>query len=232
MIPDRDRVGAVLGLVGVAGNVVGVAALGGVAGAYRPGQLAAWAEGALAHPAASVASAVAFTVGLLALAGWAQALRRRLPGPLAPLAGAAMAAGALVNAAGTLAPAVLVLHVAPACGEGGCAPVARALLGATLSLDALFNLAFGAGLALAGLGLWRAGRRALGGLGLAAGLAAVPVSAQIALEPAADLLALAGPLWLAFVVATSVALWRGQGAAVAVTVTVTHDELRGHARAR
>jgi hypothetical protein len=225
---DRDRLGAALGVVGVVGNVVGVAALRDVEGAYRPGGLGAWAESALAHPGASVASAVAFTVGLLALAGWAAALGRRLGGPLAPLAAGAMAAGAILNAAGTLTPAVLVLHVAPACGDGACVAVARALLGVTLSLDALFNLAFGAGLALAGWSLWRVGRRpALGGLGLAAGLATLPVAGQLVWDPAARLLAVAGPLWLAFVLVASVLLWGGRAERVA-----REDELRGVAGTR
>ena len=229
MSGDRDRLGAALGAVGVLGNVVGVAALGGVEGAYKPSGIAAWSVGALAHPGASVASAVAFTVGLLALAGWALALGRRLRGPAAALAPGAMVAGAVVNAAGTLAPAVLVLHVAPACAEAGegCAPVARALLGLTLSLDALFNLSFGAGMALAGLCLWREGRRPLlGSLGVAAGLATIPVAGQVAWQGAAVWLAVAGPLWLAFVAATSALLWRG----------MTHrepvqEELHGVARA-
>lgn len=212
MPPARDRLGAALGVLGVAGNVLGVAALGGVEGAYRPGQLDAWATGTLAHPTASVLSAAAFTVGLLALSGWAWALGRRLPGRYGPLAAGAMAVGAVVNAAGTLTPAVLALHVAPACagaGAAACGPAARALLGLTLSLDALFDLAFGAGLALAGGALWRAGRRGLGGLGLAAGLATIPVAGQVAWEAAARWLAVAGPLWLAFVLAASAALWAG-----------------------
>jgi len=228
MSPDYDRLGAALGVVGVAGNVVGVVALNGVEGAYRPDGLGAWAESALAHPGASVASAVAFAVGLLALAGWAAALGRRLRGPAAPLAAGAMVAGAVLDAAGALTPAVLVLHVAPACGAGACVAVARALLGVTLSLDALFNLAFGAGLAMAGWSLWRAGRRpALGGLGIAAGLATIPVAGQLAWEPAARLLAVAGPLWLAFVLATSVLLWGGRTERVA-----REGELRDVARAR
>jgi len=211
MASERERLGAALGLVGVLGNVVGVVALGGVEGAYRPGRLGAWAESALVHPSATVASAVAFTVGLLALAGWAAALGRRIQGPAAPLAAGAMAAGAVFDAAGTLAPAVLVLHVAPACAGADCVPVARALLGLTLSLDALFNLTFGAGLVLAGLCLWREERRpVLGGLGLVAGLATAPVAGQFAWEGAAAWLAVAGPLWLAFVVATSALLWGGR----------------------
>ncbi len=227
MSPDRERLGAALGVVGVVGNVVGVAALHDVEGAYRPGGLGAWAESAMAHPGASVASAVAFTVALLALAGWAAALGRRLGGPLARLAAAAMAVGAVVNAAGTLTPAVLVLHVAPACG-GGCPAVARALLGLTLSLDALFNLAFGAGMALAGWSLWTAGRRpVVGGLGLAAGLASLPVAGQIAWDQAARLLAVAGPLWLGFVLATSALLWRARSERVA-----PEEALRGVAHGR
>ncbi len=228
MSPDRDRLGAALGVVGVLGNVVGVAVLHEVRGAYRPGGLGAWVESAIAHPEASVASAVAFTVGLLALAGWAAALGRRLGGPLAPFAAGAMAVGAIVNAAGTLAPAVLVLHVAPACGDGACVAVARALLGVTLSLDALFNLAFGTGLTMAGWSLWTAGRRpVLGGLGLAAGIASVPVAGQLAWDEAARLLAVAGPLWLGFVLATSVLLWGGRSEPVA-----PEEELRGVAHGR
>lgn len=229
MSSDRDRLGAALGAAGVLGNLVGVAALGGVEGAYKPSGLVAWSASALAHPGASVASAVAFTVGLLALAGWALALGRRLRGPAAALATGAMVVGATVNAAGTLAPAVLVLHVAPACASAreACTPVARALLGLTLSLDALFNLCFGAGMALAGLCLWRAGRRpVLGGLGVAAGLATIPVAGQVAWQGAAAWLAVAGPLWLAFVTATSALLWRG------ITYREpVQEELHGVARA-
>ena len=134
----------------------------------------------------------------------------------------------MLNAAGTLAPAVLVLHVAPACAGEACQPVARALLGATLSLDALFDLAFGAGLLLAGL-LWRSrsGRRVLGGLGLAAGLATLPVAGQLAWERGrAPGWSWPGPLWLAFVLATSVLLWGGRTGSAAAA-----GGARGAARA-
>jgi hypothetical protein len=210
-MPRRDPLGAACGAVGIAGNVLGVWLLGDVPGAYRPGSIDAWAEGTLAHPAAAVASAAAFTLGLAALAGWAWALGRRTRRPLGRAGAAAMVAGALVNAAGTLSPAVLVLHVAPGCAADACLPVARALLGLTLSLDALFNLLFGAGLALAAAALGRAERRPVtGALGIAAGLATVPVSLQLASDAAAAWLAVAGPLWLAFVAATSVLLARGR----------------------
>jgi hypothetical protein len=197
----------------VAGNVAGVVLLVDVPGVYRPEQLDAWAKGALAHPGATAASAAAFVVGLVALAGWALAVGRWVRRPLARAGAAALAAGALLNAAGCVAPAVLVLHVAPSCGADGCLPIARALLGLSLSLDALFNLLLGAGLAAAGASLLAARQRpVLAVLGLAAGIASVPVSLQVVSEDAARWLAVAAPLWLSFIVATSVVLWRGRRA--------------------
>ncbi|HEY6100996.1 MAG TPA: hypothetical protein VIW03_16285 [Anaeromyxobacter sp.] len=203
---------AACAVLGVLGNVVGVAALADVPGAYRAGEIAAWAEGAARNPRATAASAVAFTLGLLALGGWAHLLCRR-GGPLARGGAAAMALGAVLNAAGTIAPLVLVLHVLPGCpGAAACAPVARALLGTTLTLDALFNLLFGAGLAVAAHGLRREGALSPfeGWLGVAAGLATLPVALQFASDPAARWLAVAGPLWLIFVLVS--ALPRRQGA--------------------
>jgi hypothetical protein len=200
----------VLGGIAVAGNVLGVAFLADVPGAYRPASLEAWVAGSLAHPGATAASAVAFVGGLVALAGWALALGRAARRPLARAGAAAVAAGALVNAAGCVAPLVLAIHVAPACAGEPCAAVGRALLGLTLSLDALFNLLLGGGLVALGAALLRAGRPALGALGAAAGLATIPVAGQVAWEAAARLLAVAGPLWLSFVAATSVLLWRGR----------------------
>jgi hypothetical protein len=211
LMPRSDRPGAVAGLAGAAGNLFGVVFLADQPSAYRPGGLDAWAGGALAHPGATVASALSFTLGLIALAAWARAVGRRAGGPLGRAGGTAMSLGAVLNAAACVAPAVLVLHVAPACDPAGCGPVARALLGLTLSFDALFNLIFGAGLGAAALALARRERRpVLGILGAIAGLATVLVSLQVVSDAAARWLAVAGPLWLAWVLATSVLLWRGR----------------------
>jgi hypothetical protein len=200
----------VAGVAGVAGNVLGVAFLVDMPGAYKPGGLDAWAAATLAQPSAAVASAVAFVLGLVALAWWARAMGRRAGGVPGRAGGAAMALGAILNAAGCVAPLVLALHVAPACVAGGCSPVARALLGLTLTLDALFNLLFGAGLAAAALALARRERRpVLGVLGLVAGLFTVAVCLQFVSDAAARWLAVAGPLWLAWVLAGSALLWRG-----------------------
>ncbi len=204
-----DRSGALLGLLGAAGNVAGVAFLWNVPGAYRPDALDRWAEGSAAHPDAAMASAVAFVLGLLALAGWGAAMGRRAATPGARLGGSIVATGAVANAIGCVAPLVLVAHVLPGCRDAACAPVARALLGTTLALDALFNALFGAGLVLTALSLGRAERRpVLAALGVAAGLASLPVSLQVASDAAAGWLAVAAPLWLAFVAATSVLLAR------------------------
>jgi hypothetical protein len=191
-----DRPGAVAGVAGAVGNVLGVLFLADTPGAYRPGGLDAWAAGVAARPGDTVASAIAFTLGLLALAWWARSVGRRAGGLLGRAAGMAMVVGAILNAAGCVAPLVLALHVAPACGAG-CGP------------DALFNLLFGAGLAAAALSLARRERRpVLGLLGLVAGLVTMVVSLQFVSDTAARWLAVAGPLWLAWVLAASALLWR------------------------
>lgn len=193
----------------MAGNVAGVACLWNVPVAYRPTDIDRWAALSLAHPQATVASAVSFILGLVALAGWAAALGRQVDTPWARLGASSIAVGALFNAAGCVTPLVLVSHVLPGCEGAACAPAARALLGVTLSLDALFNLLLGIGLLALGAALWGKGVRALALLGLVAGAASIPVAGQPFSEAAAKLLGVAGPLWLAFVLWSSVRLWRG-----------------------
>jgi hypothetical protein len=205
-----------LGLVAVSGNAAGVALLRDVPSPYRPGDVGAWLAGAHAHPAATVLSSWSFTVGLLALAAFAVLLalaaapRAARPGWL--WAGALLAAGgALLNAAGTLAPAVAVRFVAPPPDPAGEA-VGRALLALTLHLDAHFNLALGGGLVLVNLALgegsgWPRWARALG---ILAGVASLPVSLQAWDDAYARLLAISGPLWLAWIGAVSVrGAWTG-----------------------
>ncbi|MBI5068967.1 MAG: hypothetical protein HZB56_12075 [Deltaproteobacteria bacterium] len=212
MPPARDRAAALLGLLGAAGNVAGVAFLRDVPVAYLPGSLDEWARLSALHPAATAASAVSFVAGLLALAGWALAVGRWAGTRAAGRGAAAAATGAVLNGAGCVAPLVLVLHVLPGCGGEACGPVARALLGVTLSLDALFNLLLGLGLLALGPALWRRGERALGALGLLAGLASVPVALQVASVQAARLLYVAAPLWLLFVLWTSARLFLARAA--------------------
>ena len=208
--PPPDRIAAILGLVGVAGNVAGVLFLADVPDAYRPTHIDRWAALSAAHPQATVVSAVTFILGLLALAGWAAALGRRAASPVGRFGAAAISAGALLNAAGCVAPLVLVSHVLPGCDAAACGPVARALLGVTLSLDALFNLLLGIGLLGLSAALWRPGERGVAFLGIVAGIASIPVAGQPFSEASARLLAVAAPLWLSFVLWTSVQMWRGR----------------------
>jgi hypothetical protein len=194
-------------LAGVAGNVLGVAFLWEVPSPYRPGDLGAWLAGSHAHPVATVLSAWTFTLGLVALAVFAVLLalaaapRSARPGWV--WGGALLVAfGAALNAAGTLAPAAAVRFVAAPPDPAGEA-VGRALLALTLHLDAQFNLALGIGLLAVNLGLgassgWPRWVRALG---VAAGIASLPVALQFWSDPFAKLLALSGPLWLAWIAA-------------------------------
>jgi hypothetical protein len=196
-----------LGLAAVAGNVLGVAFLWEVPSPYRPGDVPAWLAGSRAQPLLTVASSWSFVVGLVALAAFlwllseALAPRARAPGWLR--AGALYAAGgALLNAAGCFGPAVAVRFLPP--GPAGDA-VGLALLAGTLHLDAHFNLALGLGLLAvniaAGEGVgWPRWLRALG---VVAGLASLPVAFQFWSDPFAKLLAVSGPLWLAWFTAAA-----------------------------
>ncbi len=205
--PPADRIAALLGIAGVTGNVAGVLFLANVPAAYRPNDIDRWATLSVAHPQATVASAVAFILGLLALAGWAAGLGRRAASPVATFGAASIAIGAVLNAAGCVAPLVLVVHVMPGCEGASCVPVSRALLGVTLSLDALFNLLLGVGLLGFAAALWR-GERTQAALGIVAGLASIPVAGQPFSEAAARLLGIAAPLWIVFVLWTSLRMWR------------------------
>jgi hypothetical protein len=207
------RVGAVAGLAGVAGNVVGVAVLGGIPSAYRPGTLAAWASEILAAPDAAAASAIGFTLGLIALAVWAVAIGILFETALARLAGAGIAVGALLNAAGTPSQFVVAKYLGPVCGTPAeCVPAAIALLGLSLTLDATFNLLLGIGLVSLAAAVWHrvTSPRWLPALMLVAGLSSIPVSLQIVSETAANLLMVAGPLWLAAITVSTLPLWRGR----------------------
>ena len=208
-----NRFGALCGAIAVVGNVVGVAMLGDVPSAYRPGAMASWVREVIAAPGAASVSAVAFTIGLVALAGWALILGARLNTPLSRVAGAVIAVGAVLDAAGTPAPLVLAMHVGPLCAAGrDCLPAGAALLGMSLAADALFNLLLGIGLILTAAATWRRGFawRWLAPLMFLAGLASVPVSLQVAYDAAAKLLVVAGPLWLVVIALTSLRLWRGR----------------------
>ena len=205
-----DRLGAASGVIGVAGNVIGVAVLGNLPSSYKPGAMPSWVREVIAHPDAAATSGVAFTIGLVGLAGWAMALGRRIDDPRARAGMGLVAAGALINAAGTTLPVVFAKHVAPSCADpAACVPVGTAMLGTSLALDSLFNLMLGGGLILTGVAMRSEPRwKRAAPLAIAAGAASTVVSGQIVSDTAAKLLTVAGPLWLAFVAWTSYRLAR------------------------
>ncbi len=196
---------AIAGLLGLVLNVVAVALLDGVPSPYRPDNLAAWHAGTSGLAGASQASAACFTFGLLLLVPWARAwgsgwLR---------VAGELVAGGALLNAAGTPLVAVVARFLPVSDPANG--PVARALLGITLTLDACFNACLGAGILIASVSA-RAWPQPLRALGVVAGLVTLPVALQFRDARAADLLAVAGPLWLAWSAWVAVRMLHGRPA--------------------
>jgi hypothetical protein len=185
---------ALAGFLGVALNLVAVAALREVPHTYAPGDVAAWRSETLAHPSASTVSAVAFTYGLVLLAAFVAGLASLIRSPWATVGAVLFGCGALLDAAGTMAP-IAVLHVGPDAGVG--------LLWGTLLLDSAFNGLLGLGLICFALG-WTAAPRWLRLLGLVAGLASLPVALQFMDDFFARLLAVAGPLWVVWVIAASI----------------------------
>ena len=105
------RGAAILGVIAVFGNLLGVLVLGDIPEAYKPGQLESWLNDSLAHPGDAIDSAIYFTLGVLLMVPFAVALMKLVRGPLAGLAvlGAAfIVAGALINGSATMAPFVII----------------------------------------------------------------------------------------------------------------------------
>jgi hypothetical protein len=200
---------AIAGFLGIAGNVLAVCFLWPAPHSWKPGRLDLWYAEMAEKPVGAALSSWAFTLGLVALAAFFVLLgaSSRARSPALVLLGALLAAGgALLDAAGTQAPYVAVALV----GHEG--ETTRALLGTALALDASFNLLLGAGLMLINSGLgdcsgWPRWER---GLGLVAALASLPVAGQLHSDAWANLLSIAGPLWLLWIGAASAQrLWIG-----------------------
>ncbi|MFT3707013.1 MAG: hypothetical protein QM817_05020 [Archangium sp.] len=187
---------ALAGFLGVALNLVAVASLREVPHTYAPGDVPAWRSETLAHPSASTVSALSFTFGLVFLAAFVGGLATIIRSSWATVGAVLFGSGALLDAAGTMAP-VAVLHVGADSGV--------ALLWVTLLLDSAFNGLLGLGLICFAVG-WTGAPRWLRWLGLVAGIASLPVALQFSDDFFARLLAIAGPLWLSWVVAVSIRL--------------------------
>lgn len=182
-------------------NVVAVVALRPVPHTYAPGNVSAWLDETLAAPGHTTVSGWAFTVGLVCLAAFVAGLAHASRRPWTVTGAVLFGCGALLDAAGTLAP-IAALHVER--------PVGLALLWLTLLLDSAFNALLALGLLAfaAGLGPEDGWPKGLRWLALVAGLVSLPVGLQFLDDAFARLLAVAGPLWLAWVTWASVVLLR------------------------
>lgn len=192
---ERGAIGlGVTGLAGVALNVAAVAFLRPIPHAYRPEALEAWLAECIAAPQATAASGWAFTLGLVALGVFFLGLAAP-PGASTFRAGAHwFALGAFLDAAGTLAP-IAAVRAGPGVGT--------ALLELSLLLDSGFNACLGVGLLLLAWdsrGRWPTWLRAGSAV---AGVVTIPVALQFSSASAADLLKVAGPLWLTVVAVLS-----------------------------
>jgi len=201
------RGASIAGILGILGNVGAIWFLWPAPHSWKPGRLDLWYAEYTARPVDAALSGWSFTVGLAALAVFfvmlSEAARADRPG-LLRLGTLLAAAGALLDAAGTQAPTVAVSLI----GREGEAT--RALLGMALALDASFNFLLGAGLVLANVALGNGSGwpRWLRALGLVAGLASLPVAGQLHSDGFANLLAVAGPLWLLWIGAVAYRLLR------------------------
>ena len=217
--PAALRVGAVFGALAALFNFLGVLPLAELPAAYKPGRLPEWLGQIQDHPTETAQSALLFTLGVLCLVPFAAALRRAWPeSGLIDAGSRLIATGGLMNGAATLAPFVVSHQLQPLM-DPRTPPAALALLGLTLSMDALFNGLLGIGIGLIGVAWLLQGRRALGGYSLIAGLATAPVALQAVSEPFARWLAVALPLWLGWLVLASVVLARGVAASAPPTAS-------------
>ncbi len=199
------------GVLGLVGNLLAIAFLGDIPHAWKPSDLAAWHAEITAHAANAMGSAWAFTVGLVLLVPFALAWPRlpqvARPG-LARVGALLFAAGALLDAAGTPTGAVVAGFLPSA--DPMNVPAARALLGFSLLLDATFNGLLGAGLIVMNIAAGPALSRPLRALGVVAGVASLPVALQAVSDDYARLLAISGPLWLAWCTIVAVKMIRGR----------------------
>ena len=198
---------ALTGLLAIAGNIAGVVFLSAVPHAYKFSTIAAWHSEASAVPGSALASAMAFAIGLGAMAAFAMSLaqlhtaRTSLASWLSTGA-ALIAAGALLNAAGSVL-AGAAIRQDPFVSDSITA--GRAMLDGALLADAAFNVLIGFGLILTNVALLRASGypRWIASIGLAAGVASLPVGLQAVSDSFAAGIVISGSLWLVWIAAIS-----------------------------
>ena len=179
------RGAAVLVLVGAVANGLGAVALPQASLAYKPGRLAEWLAVNLANPTGAEWGAILFTLGVLMMVPVTVALATLIAGRvrgLAILGAGLMVLGPFVNGMATMLPFVVSTQLAPLV-ELSVPPshtIATALLGVALAADAVAIGFMGLGLVLMGSAMTQdeGFGRGLGGLGIVAGLAVMPMALE------------------------------------------------------
>jgi len=197
------RGAALLVLSGAIANGLGALALPRASLAYKPGQLDAWLSVNLANPSGAEWGAILFTAGVLRMVPIAFALDRLIGGRhrgLARIGAMSMAVAALTNGMATMLPFVVSTQLAPVVDVANplASVIATAMLGAALTADAVAIGFLGIGIMLVGVAMMADANfcRALGVLGLIAGLAVMPMTLEASYAWAAHwLLGLAWRLW-------------------------------------
>lgn len=173
----------------VAGNLFGVFPIAGQPGVYRPHELSDWTSSIIAHPTAHMLSPLLFLIG--ALGGMALGWHCINHGKR--WVGSLLLVGSGWNA--LFIPVPLVLAQLASRGHNIIGVGTDIALSLAIFGDAMFNGLMGIGLALLGNSL-KASSPKLGWSGLLIGIVTTCVIAQFELTAAADLLKVAGFLWL------------------------------------
>ena len=107
---SHHKAAAICAALGILFNLLGVLAASALSGAYRPEALDAWVISLSEQPLAGLWMSLFFTLGMLALLPlcWQLALRS---GGWAQLGAWSIGLGALMNAAGTLTPLAVAMHM-------------------------------------------------------------------------------------------------------------------------
>lgn len=185
--------GAALLVLGSAiANGLGALALPQASLAYKPGQLDAWLSVNLAHPNGAEWGAIFFTAGVLMMVPVAFALDKLLGGRrrgLARIGAMSMVVAALTNGMATMLPFVVSTQLAPLVDVANppAVIIATAMLGAALTADAAAIGFLGVGILLVGVAMMSDANygRALGVLGIIAGLAVMPMILEASYDWAA-----------------------------------------------
>lgn len=185
----QDSLTKILATIFVTGNLTGVFPIAGQAGVYRPHELSDWTSNIVANPTAHMISPLLFLFG--ALGG--MALGRHLINHGRKWIGSLLMIGSGWNA--LFIPIPLILAQLSSRGQDIAGVGTDMALSLAIFGDAMFNGLMGLSLCLLANGLKNTHPK-LGWSGVVIGLMTTCVVGQFEFTAAADLLKVAGFLWL------------------------------------